>query len=71
MSTDTPDIIPVVSAVARYAANLGRALTTVEQAAVIDAELDCARKDALHAAWLARLGDKERARFGMEERFTP
>lgn len=55
-------------AVARYAANLGRTLTAIEQVAVIAAELDCTRKDALHAAWLARLSDKERARLGMEER---
>lgn len=52
-------------ALARYAADLGRPLTEVEQAAVAESEAVCERREARFAARQALLSDRERTWLGM------
>lgn len=55
-------------ALARYAADLGRPMTKVEQAAVAESEAVCERREARAALRDAMRSDKERAWLGMPPR---
>lgn len=52
---------------AHYEATLGRRMTEIERAAVVEQDAIIARREAGHAAWLAGLSRKRRRAMGLAD----